>query len=128
VSGFVDRGWEFRGYHSWNAYCGRAADPGLAGPAATGTPTRIPAVPPTRTAPVNGRPRLPQPATLASYQEDLHRVHDLADHLNRLRLDGAIHAHRHTLPADLAYELADAIEILTEIRDSLTAGTPHPIS
>ncbi len=128
VSGFVDRGWEFRGYHSWNAYCGQAAAPGLAGPAPAVVPTQTAAAQPARTSAVNGRPRLPQPATLASYQEDLHRVHDLADHLNRLRFDGAIHAHRHTLPADLAYKLADAIEILTEIRDSLPTGTPHPIS
>jgi len=55
-------------------------------------------------------------------------VHDLADHLNRVRLERVIYAHRHTLPADLAYELADTIEILTEIRDSLPTGTPHPIS
>ncbi len=51
-------------------------------------------------------------------------MHDLADHLNRVRLDGAIHAHRHTLPSDLAHELADAIEILTEIRDSLPTSRP----
>jgi len=122
LSGVVDRGWEFHGYHSWNAYCGQAARP-----AATGAPTRTPTVRPARTSAVTGRPRLPQPPTLAVYQEDLHRVHGLADHLNRLRLDGAIHAHRHTLPPELAHELADAIEILTEIRDSLPTGTPHPI-
>ena len=122
LSGVVDRGWEFRGYHSWNAYCGQAA-----GPAASGAPTRTPTVRPAGASAVNSRARLPQPPTLDSYQEDLHRVHDLADHLNRLRLDGAIHAHHHTLPPELAHELADAIEILTEIRDSLPTGTPHPI-
>lgn len=119
LSGWVERGWEFRGYHSWNAYCGQAATPGPAAPAPAGPPTRTATMRPARTSAVNGRPRLPQPATLAGYQEDLHRVHDLAAHLNRVRFDGAIHAHRHTLPPDLAYELADAIEILTEIRDSL---------
>jgi len=110
VPGFVDRGWDFRGYHQWNAYCGQAAGPSVAGPAPTGAPTRTATVRPARTSAVNGRPHLPQPPTLASYQEDLHRVHDLADHLNRLRPDGAIHAHRHTLPPELAYELADAID------------------
>ncbi len=40
VSGLVERGWEFRGYHSWDAYCGQAAAPGLAGPAPAVVPTR----------------------------------------------------------------------------------------
>jgi len=124
----ADRAWEFRGYHSWNAYCGQAAVHGQVGVPPIVAPTRTSTAQPADTPAPHGRRPPAPPANLTAYQRELHRVHRLAAHLDRLRLDGAVHAQRHELPPELAYELADAIEILTDIRDSLTTARPHPTS
>ena len=124
VSGLPDPAWEFRGYHPWNAYCGRALAPGSAGPRASVHQLPRPEV----AGPLDPQPDADQagePPVVAAFRRGLHEMHRVAEHLDRLRLDDRFTAHQHALPPELHHKLADALEVLACIRDGLPAGDSH---
>ena len=124
LSGLPDPAWTFRGYHPWNACCGRALAPGWAAPRAS-----VHQLPPPGVAGPLDHPSRADHAvrapTVTAFKRDLHEVHRLAEHLDRLLVDDRFIAQRHLLNPELRHELADALEVLACIRDALPAGHPY---
>ncbi len=120
---FGDGGGQFHGYHSWNAYCGRALP---AGPAAAFPPRPVTVADPVGLRPPDAQSRPGEVAIITAYRRRLNDVHRLAEQLDHLRRDPRFIGAQHTLPAESHHALADAVEVLSDIRDVLLVEGSGP--